>query len=36
LPYARLKIYPDSAQGFLVQHHSRFAAEVDGFLAAVG
>jgi len=36
LPDARLKIYPDSAHGFLFQHHSRFAADVDGFLAAAG
>jgi pimeloyl-ACP methyl ester carboxylesterase len=36
LPDARLKIYPDSAHGFLFQHHSRFAADVDDFLAAVG
>jgi len=34
LPDARLKIYPDSAHGFLFQHHSRFAADVDDFLAA--
>jgi hypothetical protein len=33
---ARLKIYPDSAHGFLFQHHSQFAADVDGFLAAAG
>jgi pimeloyl-ACP methyl ester carboxylesterase len=33
LPDARLKIYPDSAHGFLFQHHSRFAADVDDFLA---
>jgi pimeloyl-ACP methyl ester carboxylesterase len=36
LPDARLKIYPDSAHGFLFQHHSRFAADVDDFLAAAG
>jgi pimeloyl-ACP methyl ester carboxylesterase len=34
LPDARLKIYPDSAHGFLFQHHSRFAADVDDFLAS--
>jgi pimeloyl-ACP methyl ester carboxylesterase len=34
LPDARLKIYPDSAHGFLFQHHSRFAADVGDFLAA--
>jgi len=33
LPDARLTIYPDSAHGFLFQHHSRFAADVDAFLA---
>jgi pimeloyl-ACP methyl ester carboxylesterase len=32
LPDARLTIYPDSAHGFLFQHHSRFAADVHGFL----
>jgi pimeloyl-ACP methyl ester carboxylesterase len=36
LPDARLKIYPDSAHGFLFQHHSRFAADVEDFLAAAG
>jgi pimeloyl-ACP methyl ester carboxylesterase len=30
---ARLKIYPDSAHGFLFQHHSEFAADVNAFLA---
>ena len=32
LPNARLTIYPDSAHGFLFQHHSRFAADVSAFL----
>jgi len=32
LPDARLKIYPDSAHGFLFQHHARFAADVRAFL----
>jgi len=32
LPDARLKIYPDSAHGFLFQHHSQFAADVHEFL----
>ncbi len=32
LPDARLKIYPDSAHGFLFQHHSVFAADVQAFL----
>jgi pimeloyl-ACP methyl ester carboxylesterase len=35
LPDARLKIYPDSAHGFLFQHHSQFAGDVGDFLAAV-
>jgi pimeloyl-ACP methyl ester carboxylesterase len=34
LPDAQLTIYPDSAHGFLFQHHSRFAAEVHSFLQA--
>jgi pimeloyl-ACP methyl ester carboxylesterase len=33
LPNARLKIYADSAHGFLFQHHSEFAADVHAFLA---
>jgi pimeloyl-ACP methyl ester carboxylesterase len=32
LPDARLTIYPDSAHGFLFQHHAQFAAEVCAFL----
>ena len=36
LPNARLTIYPDSAHGFLFQHHSRFAADVNAFLAETG
>jgi pimeloyl-ACP methyl ester carboxylesterase len=32
LPDARITIYPDSAHGFLFQHHTRFAADVDAFL----
>jgi pimeloyl-ACP methyl ester carboxylesterase len=32
IPQASLKIYPDSAHGFLFQHHAEFAADVDGFL----
>jgi pimeloyl-ACP methyl ester carboxylesterase len=32
LPDARLKIYPDSAHGFLFQHHREFAADVHAFL----
>ena len=33
LPDARIKIYPDSAHGFLFQHHGQFAADVNAFLA---
>jgi pimeloyl-ACP methyl ester carboxylesterase len=33
IPGARLKIYPDSAHGFLFQHHAEFAADVDAFLS---
>jgi pimeloyl-ACP methyl ester carboxylesterase len=36
LPDARLTIYPDSAHGFLFQHHERFAADVNSFLAEAG
>jgi len=32
LPDARLKLYPDSAHGFLSQHHEEFAADVHAFL----
>ena len=32
IPGARLKIYPDSAHGFLFQHHAEFAADVLAFL----
>jgi pimeloyl-ACP methyl ester carboxylesterase len=32
LPDARLKIYPDSAHGFLFQHRAEFAADVHAFL----
>ena len=34
LPDARLTIYPDSAHGFLFQHHSQFASDVHSFLEA--
>jgi pimeloyl-ACP methyl ester carboxylesterase len=33
IPGARIKLYPDSAHGFLFQHHGEFAADVDAFLA---
>ena len=36
LPDARVKIYPDSAHGFLFQHHSEFAADVNALLAEAG
>jgi pimeloyl-ACP methyl ester carboxylesterase len=36
LPDARVKIYPDSAHGFLFQHHSEVAADVNTFLAEAG
>ena len=32
LPDARLKLYPDSAHGFLFQHYAEFAADVHAFL----
>jgi pimeloyl-ACP methyl ester carboxylesterase len=32
IPGARVKIYPDSAHGFLFQHHAEFAADVEAFL----
>ena len=36
LPDARVKIYPDSAHGFLFQHHEEFAADVHAFLEEAG
>jgi pimeloyl-ACP methyl ester carboxylesterase len=38
IPHARVKIYPDSAHGFLFQHNAEFAAGVGAFLnsAALG
>ncbi|HXA12278.1 MAG TPA: hypothetical protein VNW93_08820 [Mycobacterium sp.] len=33
IPHATVKIYPDSAHGFLFQHHAEFAADVEVFLA---
>jgi pimeloyl-ACP methyl ester carboxylesterase len=35
IPDAILKIYPDSAHGFLFQHHAEFAADVGAFLTSV-
>jgi pimeloyl-ACP methyl ester carboxylesterase len=34
IPQARVKLYPDSAHGFLFQHHAQFAADCDAFLGA--
>jgi pimeloyl-ACP methyl ester carboxylesterase len=36
IPHARVKIYPDSAHGFLFQHHTEFAHDVDKFLTGPG
>ena len=36
IPQAQLKIYPDSAHGFLFQHHAEFAADVRAFLTDAG
>jgi pimeloyl-ACP methyl ester carboxylesterase len=33
IPQASVKIYPDSAHGFLFQHHAEFAADVEAFLS---
>jgi len=33
IPQAGVKIYPDSAHGFLFQHHAEFAADVEAFLS---
>ena len=33
---AQIKIYPDSAHGFLFQHHAEFAADVRAFLSDAG
>jgi pimeloyl-ACP methyl ester carboxylesterase len=33
IPQATVKIYLDSAHGFLFQHHAEFAADVEAFLA---
>jgi pimeloyl-ACP methyl ester carboxylesterase len=34
IPQSRVKIYPDSAHGFLFQHHLEFAGDVEAFLAS--
>ena len=33
IPHAKVKIYPDSAHGFLFQHATEFAANVEAFLS---
>jgi pimeloyl-ACP methyl ester carboxylesterase len=33
IPQAQLKVYPDSAHGFLFQHHATFAGDVEAFLS---
>jgi pimeloyl-ACP methyl ester carboxylesterase len=34
IPHAQVKIYPDSAHGFLFQHHAEFADDAEAFLSA--
>jgi pimeloyl-ACP methyl ester carboxylesterase len=34
IPQSQVKIYPDSAHGFLFQHHAEFAGDVETFLSA--
>jgi pimeloyl-ACP methyl ester carboxylesterase len=34
IPDAQVKIYPDSAHGFLFQHHAEFAGDVSAFLTS--
>jgi pimeloyl-ACP methyl ester carboxylesterase len=34
IPQSQVKIYPDSAHGFLFQHHAEFADDVEIFLSA--
>ncbi len=36
IPQSTIKIYPDSAHGFLFQHHAEFAADVGKFFSRVG
>ena len=36
IPQASVKIYPDSAHGFLFQHHAEFAADIEVFLGVPG
>ena len=34
IPHAQVKIYPDAAHGFLFQHHTEFAADLNAFLTS--
>jgi pimeloyl-ACP methyl ester carboxylesterase len=36
IPQAQVKIYPDSAHGFLFQHYAEFAADAEAFLSDPG
>src|SRR5260370_39074920 len=36
IPQAQVRIYPDLADGFLFQHHTEFAADVEAFLSDPG
>jgi pimeloyl-ACP methyl ester carboxylesterase len=36
IPQAQVRIYPDSAHGFLFQHHTEFVADVEAFLSDPG
>jgi pimeloyl-ACP methyl ester carboxylesterase len=36
IPAAEVKIYPDSAHGFLFQHHAEFASDIEQFLCSNG
>jgi pimeloyl-ACP methyl ester carboxylesterase len=36
IPQAQVKIYPDSAHGFLFRHHAEFAGDIDEFLTGPG
>ena len=36
IPHAQVKIYPDAAHGFLFQHHTEFAADLNAFLTDAG
>jgi pimeloyl-ACP methyl ester carboxylesterase len=36
IPQAQVRIYPDSAHGFLFQDHTEFAADVEAFLSDLG